>query len=89
MSASAQQELIDQVSPRAEDEDRALVTMRVPSDVVRLVDQDRADKSCPSRPRYLADLVCHLYGSADHAHGFDLRKEQLQLAINARHKPAA
>jgi hypothetical protein len=56
---------------------------------VQLIDQDAADKGVSSRPRFLEDLVCHVYGRHDLVRELDHREEQLQLAIAARDDHAA
>ncbi len=70
-------------------DDRILVKMRVPSDVVTLIDEDAADKGGASRAGLLAAMTCHAYGRDDLTRELEPRKEQLQLAITARHEPAA
>jgi hypothetical protein len=77
-------------SDHATDSDeRVLVKMRIPTDVVVMIDEDAADKGVASRAGLLADLTCQVYGRPDLARELETRKEQLQLAITDRHEPAA
>jgi hypothetical protein len=90
LSGSPRPEVMARMS-RAEQgsENRPLVKMRLPRDVVQLIDQDAAVNGVSSRPRFLEDLVCHVYGRHDLARELDPRKEQLQLAIATRDEHAA
>jgi hypothetical protein len=89
LSGAASPAPVENVSRVQQESGNRPLVMRIPRDVVQLIDRDAADKGVSSRPRFLEDLVCRVYGRPDIARELDRREEQLQLAIAARNEHAA
>ena len=67
------------------------VKIRVPDEVVSLIDHDTESKQVSSRNQYVTDLVCKIYNRPDLARELPRqeRGDQLKLPVPGRRAPAA